>query len=966
MKNLIRCIGNRLINLSKILANSKKFCGDVDTSPHKYLSRKRSNVLGYDQPKVTSTWSSSAPISSTAKSYDQPKVTSTLKREVGIFLLVGCLILVSVPTALCRSPAPIVYVAGDGSGDFNCDGKDDHVQINQALKFVADNSEYTTVHLKGSFTYVINDSLLIGSNTVLEGDSTAVIKLVDNAGWPTMKPLIKQMSSSGNNNILIRGFEVNANHDGNTEFAKGKGYYNVIYFLYCKNVTVCDMYMHDGHGDGLRIKYGENIQFYNNKISMLGHDGLFAIDCQNVEAWNNTITCRTNSALRIWNSNNVKFHDNVIDSFYHWSAGGPGIQVERSAGDMNNIEIYDNVITNTYGPGIWLIGTAGAYDKSLSSVYIHHNIFYDSGTNPSIEWVGGVLGSGFHNVLIENNVFDGVHNAAVVNMYSTDNNAGPSGSGFTTTVRNNIIINTVPRTKNAAGTGYGVINRLTGSHIIVLENNCLYNNTAGNYKNVLSTTDIYADPLFADQSSHDYYLQSTAGRWNGEKWIKDKVSSPCIDAGHPDSDYSKEPEDNGNRINIGRYGNTACASLSGIDPVQSPEESVVFRVYDNRLREASSEVVYQDSSFIDVGGMSTGRYRDILLFDLDEYDSSTEVTSATFSLYWYYPAGSSRPQDTVIEVYRPASIWNASYVSWNKRDRGIAWNNAGGDWYDKNGVLQGNSPYATITFKGSTLPDNRYYELDVTELVKEYVSGRYENTGFLIKARNESDNYIAFYSSDCGNENQVPKLTVTRKRAIVAEPVNTVNATVTGAKDNRLREASSEVVYQDSSFIDVGGMNTGRYRDVLLFDLDEYDSSTEVTSATFSLYWYYPAGSSRPQDTVIEVYRPASIWNASYVSWNKRDRGIAWNNAGGDWYDKNGVLQGNSPYATITFKGSTLPDNRYYELDVTELVKEYVSGRYENTGFLINARNESNNYIAFYSSDCGNASQVPKLDLVYN
>jgi len=42
-------------------------------------------------------------------------------------------------------------------------------------------------------------------------------------------------------------------------------------------------------------------------------------------------------------------------------------------------------------------------------------------------------------------------------------------------------------------------------------------------------------------------------------------------------------KDNGNRINIGRYGNTACASLSGIDPVQSPEESVVFRVYDNRF-----------------------------------------------------------------------------------------------------------------------------------------------------------------------------------------------------------------------------------------------------------------------------------------------------------------------------------------------------------------------------------------------
>ena len=138
-----------------------------------------------------------------------------------ILFLVSCLILASVPTALCRSPAPIIYVAGDGSGDFNCDGKDDHVQINQALKFVAENPGYTTVHLKGPFTYVIDDTLLIGSNTILEGDSTAVIKLANHAGWPTMKPLIQQMSSLGNNNIVIRGFEVNVNYDGNSEIIVG-------------------------------------------------------------------------------------------------------------------------------------------------------------------------------------------------------------------------------------------------------------------------------------------------------------------------------------------------------------------------------------------------------------------------------------------------------------------------------------------------------------------------------------------------------------------------------------------------------------------------------------------------------------------------------------------------------------------------------------------------------------------------
>ena len=70
----------------------------------------------------------------------------------------------------------MVHVAGDGSGKYNCDGRDDHVQINQALTFAAQNPG-TTVYLEGSFTYVIDDSLLIGSNTILEGDSSAKIKV---------------------------------------------------------------------------------------------------------------------------------------------------------------------------------------------------------------------------------------------------------------------------------------------------------------------------------------------------------------------------------------------------------------------------------------------------------------------------------------------------------------------------------------------------------------------------------------------------------------------------------------------------------------------------------------------------------------------------------------------------------------------------------------------------------------------
>lgn len=77
----------------------------------------------------------------------------------------------------------------------------------------------------------------------------------------------------------------------------------------------------------------------------------------------------------------------------------------------------------------------------------------------------------------------------------------------------------------------------------------------------------------------------------------------------------------------------------------------------------------------------------------------------------------------------------------------MPWKNLGGDLYDKNGVFQGSTPY-TITISGDEVPDNHYYDLNVTELVRKYASGKCENTGFLIKAHQEDENYIAFHSSN--------------------------------------------------------------------------------------------------------------------------------------------------------------------------------------------------------------------------
>lgn len=62
----------------------------------------------------------------------------------------------------------------------------------------------------------------------------------------------------------------------------------------------------------------------------------------------------------------------------------------------------------------------------------------------------------------------------------------------------------------------------------------------------------------------DYHLTSAAGRWdpNSQSWVVDDVTSPCIDAGDPNSLVGDEPGPNGGTVNMGAYGGTAEASLS--------------------------------------------------------------------------------------------------------------------------------------------------------------------------------------------------------------------------------------------------------------------------------------------------------------------------------------------------------------------------------------------------------------------
>jgi len=99
---------------------------------------------------------------------------------------------------------------------------------------------------------------------------------------------------------------------------------------------------------------------------------------------------------------------------------------------------------------------------------------------------------------------------------------------------------------------------------------------------------IDADPCFATDGQWstvgDYHLKSQAGRYDpaNERWVKDGVTSPCIDAGNPDWDWSAEPWPHGQRINMGAYGGTSEASKSlstaGCFPLDHPDHGEWVKV----------------------------------------------------------------------------------------------------------------------------------------------------------------------------------------------------------------------------------------------------------------------------------------------------------------------------------------------------------------------------------------------------
>lgn len=165
-----------------------------------------------------------------------------------------------------------------------------------------------------------------------------------------------------------------------------------------------------------------------------------------------------------------------------------------------------------------------------------------------------------HNCLIYSNTATDVNgaalhfedsNAVLVNCTIADNTGGERGAGLVLldselTISNSVIWNNVPMQ---------ILVAENPEPVIRYSNVDGWNTGEGN---------VDEDPLFSLMG--DYHPASTIGRWNPvtQSWEKDPHTSPCIDAGDPDTAVGLEPDPNGERINMGAYGGTDQASMSEV------------------------------------------------------------------------------------------------------------------------------------------------------------------------------------------------------------------------------------------------------------------------------------------------------------------------------------------------------------------------------------------------------------------
>jgi len=253
----------------------------------------------------------------------------------------------------------------------------------------------------------------------------------------------------------------------------------------------------------------------------------------------------------------------------------------------------------------------GAIRQRVSILHVEHSVFCEN----SALYTGGAISNSSSITNLSHCIFSGNSASLTGASVFTQGSRSFSLRGHEISMEFILTLNSCTFACNLAPTGRAIACKSYGSQDLdnIIISNCIldngdneihndkgskttitYTNLSGGISSVhdpfntliWGQGNIDADPCFADPGrwvnandpnqiaesndpnavwiDGDYHLKSQAGRWDpvSQTWVKNDVTSPCIDAGDPNTPVGDEPFPNGGRINMGAYGGTAEASKS--------------------------------------------------------------------------------------------------------------------------------------------------------------------------------------------------------------------------------------------------------------------------------------------------------------------------------------------------------------------------------------------------------------------
>ncbi|MBL0103476.1 MAG: DNRLRE domain-containing protein [Bacteroidetes bacterium] len=333
-------------------------------------------------------------------------------------------------------------------------------------------------------------------------------------------------------------------------------------------------------------------------------------------------------------------------------------------------------------------------------------------------------------------------------------------------------------------------------------------------------------------------------------------------------------------------------------------------------------------------------HRSLLEFDLSFIPAGSQIISAELSLFW--DPTSSNPGHSTMSGSNSATLFEID-APWDEHT--VTWVNQ-----------PPSSPLHSVAFPASTSSTQDYLNIDVHDMIQDFVDHPESNYGMILQLDNENAyRSLIFASSDHPNPNLHPKLVLT-----YAPNVNECVSYKYSACYGIDAEVGDCVPagYPNLNFGTYGELSAIAWtfggaptdiRSLMFWDLSSIPQNAIVTSATIDMFWnansINPGHSQLTGSNECYIQKVTSPWAENSVTWN---------------------TQPSTDTTNQVYVPASTNAQQDYTFNVTDLVQDMVANPADNYGFMLRLINE--NYyrsLVFCSSDYPDPAKHPQINVCY-